>query len=264
MTLSLASLLESWITPDKNYDFGRAYGHLRPRWYTTDLRTIKTDFRILEEKDQKMREDAIRNSRTIQAQTPPCRVWDLYSNRIVPQWIIPDNTVPWAISHVWMDDRRGVATPINRYRWPVPIPTDSSLECIRIEMLNLGAEYVWVDVLCLRQEGREGDSEAQREKEWRLDVPTIGYVYRWAKMVVYYFSGLGRALSDTAGDLESNRCWFKRAWTMQEISQYRIYAGGATDDFLVYAQAADEEDKVGSFQEQIGSLKSLALERNSL
>ena len=38
-----------------------------------------------------------------------------------------------------------------RMRWPVPIPVHTSLERVRIECLNLGAEYVWADVLCLRQ-----------------------------------------------------------------------------------------------------------------
>ncbi|KAK0437293.1 uncharacterized protein EV420DRAFT_1487162 [Desarmillaria tabescens] len=261
MSSPLSLLLESW---NKNgYDFGTAYGHIRPRWYTS-LMSIEKDFRILEEDDQTMRKDAVRDSRTVKAQTPPRRVWDLYSNRVVPQWVIPKKTAPWAISHAWMDekDRVKVCTPINRKEWPVPIPKDADLNFIRIEMLNLGAEYVWVDVLCLRQE--DGDGEAQRtDSEWPLDVPTIGYVYRWAKMVVYYFSGLGRLLDDTAGNVESRRCWFKRAWTLQEISQHRIYAG-TTDDSLTYAQAVGEKDRVRSFHEQLVALKKLALEDNSI
>ncbi len=35
-------------------------------------------------------------------------------------------------------------------------------------MLNLGAEYVWLDVLCLRQ--KEGLREDLREEEWKVDV----------------------------------------------------------------------------------------------
>ncbi len=35
------------------------------------------------------------------------------------------------------------------------MPKDANLDLIRIEMLNLGAEYAWLDVLCLRQEGWE-------------------------------------------------------------------------------------------------------------
>ncbi len=44
-------------------------------------------------------------------------------------------------------------TPINGHEWPVPMPSDADLDLIRIEMLNNGAEYVWLDVLCLRQKG---------------------------------------------------------------------------------------------------------------
>ncbi len=63
---------------------------------------------------------------------------------------------PQPISHAWMhkDDRVNMWTPINGREWPVPIPKDANLDLIRIEMLNLGAEYVWLDVLCLRQVGR--------------------------------------------------------------------------------------------------------------
>ncbi len=60
------------------------------------------------------------------------------------------------------EDRNDVQTPINNYEWPVPIPKDASLDFIRIEMLNLGAEYTWLDVLCLRQVGGPGENVAQR------------------------------------------------------------------------------------------------------
>ncbi len=46
-----------------------------------------------------------------------------------------------------------VWTPINGHQWPVSIPKDADLNLIRIEMLNMGLEYVWLDVLCLRQKG---------------------------------------------------------------------------------------------------------------
>lgn len=99
-------------------------------------------------------------------------------------------------------DRIDVMTPINGNEWPVPIPKDTDLDLVRIEMLNLGAEYVWLDVLCLRQRGGRG--EDIRGEEWKLDVPTIGHVYRITEKVVCYFSGLGRPLSFTAADFESD------------------------------------------------------------
>ncbi|KAK0438798.1 hypothetical protein EV421DRAFT_2037654 [Armillaria borealis] len=116
------------------------------------------------------------------------------------------------------EDREDMLTPINGREWPVLIPKNISLDLIRIEMLNLGAEYAWLDVLCLRQEG--GPREDLREEEWKVDVPTIGGVYNNRLTgVVFYLSGLGRPLNSKADDLESDRCWFKRAWTLQEMSE---------------------------------------------
>ncbi len=119
------------------------------------------------------------------------RAWDLYANRVVPSW---SGYTPWGISHAWVDerDRVNVWSPINGYEWPVPIPRNANLDLIRIEMLNLGAHYVWLDVLCLRQEG--GLSEDLRVQEWKIDVPTIGSVYALGKPVVCYFCGLGLPL----------------------------------------------------------------------
>ncbi len=120
-------------------------------------------------------------------------------------------------------------TPINRKEWPVPIPKDTDLNLIRIEMLNLGAEYAWLDVLCLRQKEERGPREDLRVKEWRLDVPTIGGVYKDAIKVVIYLSGLGRPFRLKAGDLDSDRNWFRRAWTLQEVGDRRIIAGDMPD-----------------------------------
>ncbi len=124
-----------------------------------------------------------------------------------------------------MDDKdlKHVWKPINGKKWPVPIPKDADLNLIRIEMLNLGAEYVWLDVLCLRQAG--GLREDLRVEEWKLDVPTIGQVYQKAEKVVCYFSGLGRPLRLKASDFESKRSWFRRAWILQEMTANPIIGG---------------------------------------
>ncbi|PBK85430.1 hypothetical protein ARMGADRAFT_973698, partial [Armillaria gallica] len=171
-----------------------------------------------------MRRDAFADDRIVCSYLPPRRVWVLYSNRVVPRWVAKweprlQTPVPWGISHAWMDekDRSDSFTPINGSEWPVPIPKDAHLDLIRIEMLNLGAEYVWLDVLCLRQKG--GQREDLRAEEWKLDVPTIGRVYQMAEKVAYYFSGLGRPFSMRESDFESDRCWFRRAWTLQEMTQ---------------------------------------------
>ncbi|KAK0440033.1 uncharacterized protein EV420DRAFT_1279300 [Desarmillaria tabescens] len=224
----------------QNHDLGGAYAYLRTHWWG-----------FLDGKeevyDRKMRQDVLRDGRIIRKNVPPRRVWDLHANRVVPYWVFKRGDVEvlmWGISHAWMDekDREDVWTPINGYEWPVPMPKDADLNHIRIEMLNLGAEYAWLDVLCLRQKyavreaHREEDmrKEHLRVEEWKLDVPTIGYVYDSGAPVVCYLCGLGRPLSLTSGYFESDRCWFKRAWTLQEINPgCRVIIGGDTGNDII-------------------------------
>lgn len=243
-------------------DFGTAFGLLRPFWHH-DIGTMVDNLQILETKDQEMRQKALPDTRIINPKMPPRRVWDLYSNRVVPYWVIRHPKRLWAISHAWMDenDRFDALTPINEYQWPVPIPKGANLDLIRIEMLNLGAEYVWLDVLCLRQ--KDGQREELREEEWKLDVPTIGHVYRMAARVVYYFSGLGLPFSFGTDNLESNRCWFNRAWTLQEISTNRMI-GGVTDGTLSWSgtMQIDKEDhhaeeRLRTFYRKLGCFRNL-------
>ncbi|KAK0185449.1 hypothetical protein F5146DRAFT_937531, partial [Armillaria mellea] len=176
----------------------------------------------------------------------PPRIWDLYSNRVMPWWVsdTSDTSLSWLqpISHAWVDekDREDVWTPINSNEWPVPVPKDASLDLIWIEMLNLGLQYMWLDVLCLRQKG--GPKEDLRVEEWKLDVPTIGQVYTWSIIVVIYLSGLGRRFSLKECDLDSDRCWFRRAWTLQEVGLGRIIAGDMSDG-LLNSKPIDEDGK---------------------
>ncbi|KAK0449081.1 uncharacterized protein EV420DRAFT_791016 [Desarmillaria tabescens] len=46
---SLSSILQSCIS--EKYDFGAAYGRLRPIWYSANWSTIQTELRTREEKD---------------------------------------------------------------------------------------------------------------------------------------------------------------------------------------------------------------------
>ncbi|KAK0232890.1 hypothetical protein IW262DRAFT_1451464 [Armillaria fumosa] len=215
-TPSLSSILTDCIA--KNYDFGIAYG------------------RKHEAQDVRWREDALEGSRIVNPSIYPRRLWDLYSNRVVPWWncregyVLNDEARP--ISHAWVDevDRVDVWTPINGYEWPVPIPKGANLNLIRIEMLNLGLEYTWLDVLCLRQRG--GPREDLRVEEWKLDVPTIGGIYN---------------LAEVESDLESDRCWFRRAWTLQEVGSSRIIAGD-TPDGPLHAKPIDEE---GNYEDEV-------------
>ncbi|KAK0429937.1 hypothetical protein EV421DRAFT_382379 [Armillaria borealis] len=223
LTASLNSVLESYIA--RNDDFGMAYAHLRCYW--SDYATIKHILHTAEEKDQEKRQSVLVNGRIVERDIPPRRVWDLHANRVVPYWVACK--YPWGISHAWVNerDRVDVWTPINRCEWPVPMPKDANLDLIRIEMLNLGAEYVWLDVLCLRQE--HGLREDLRVEEWKLDVPTIGWVYSNVT-VVCYFCGLGQPLCLKPDYFESDHCWFNRAWTLQEISEETMIIGGETGD----------------------------------
>ncbi len=227
---SLSSFLEACIT--SRYDYGLIYSLLHRIWYTDDWSTVRDELCRREEGDREMRRKALDGNRIVNPELPPRRVWDLYSNRVVPYWFmnLHSHGPPWPrpISHAWMDekDRTAMWTPINGYEWPVPIPKDADLNLIRIGMLNLGLEYAWLDVLCLRQVG--GQREDMRIEEWKLDVPTIGNVYR-RRDVVCYLSGLGRPLTLKEGDLESDRSWFRRAWTLQEVGKTRVIAGDTPD-----------------------------------
>ncbi len=224
---AVSSILHSCIA--QGLDFGIIYAYLRPYWY--DIHTIEHNLRTREKEDTEMRQTVLSYDRITRRDVPPRRVWDLYANRVVPFWVA--GRTPWGISHAWVDekDRANVMTPINGYDWPVPMPKDADLDLIRIEILNLRAEeYAWLDVLCLRQEG--GMGEHLRKDEWKLDVPTIGSVYALTPHVVCYFNGLGRPLDLAQMDFKSDRCWFRRAWTLQEITGNPIIGGETGNDVM--------------------------------
>ncbi|PBK85020.1 hypothetical protein ARMGADRAFT_1169769 [Armillaria gallica] len=111
-----------------------------------------------------------------------------------------------------------------------------------------GISHAWLDGLCLRQE--DGLREDLRAQEWMIDVPTIGWVFLDAK-VVCYFCGLGRPLCLKPGFFTDDRCWFKRAWTLQEISEEMIIGGETGDDGTL------EEDIQVTFREQLASLRQI-------
>ncbi len=261
-TPSLSFVLKDCIAQE--YDFGTAYGRLRSAWCDSGtaysrLRSARRDgvtdiqmeLQKCEVEDINWRRNALVGSRIIHSNIPPRRVWDLYSNRVIPWWtcrpILSYDQKKRPISHAWVDeeDRVDAWTPINAHEWPVPIPKGANLDLIRIEMLNLGVEYTWLDVLCLRQRG--GPREDLRVEEWKLDVPTIGAIYQNA-VLVYYLSGLGLPLSLKEGDLESDRCWFRRAWTVQEVGGGMRTIAGDTPDGPLHAQPIDE---VGNYKDEI-------------
>ncbi|KAK0470239.1 uncharacterized protein EV420DRAFT_1215455, partial [Desarmillaria tabescens] len=248
LTRSLSSLLKDCIS--KNYDFGVAYGRLRQLWYTRDWSNIRDTFRELEEEDWEMRQKALVGNQIVEPHLPPRRTTGLGQYHM----------------RGWdEEDRVDVWTPINGYGWPVPIPKDTNLNLIRIEMLNRRveyyheAEYVWLDVLCLRQVS-VGPGEDMRMEEWKLDVPTIGAMYQ-SFNVVCYLSGLGRPLSLKEGDLESDRCWFRRAWTLQEVGRSRVIVGD-TPDGPLHVKPIDNNGNYGAkllteFHKQLQSINPI-------
>jgi len=89
-----------------------------------------------------------------QATYHPRRLWDLCANRVIPfAWL--DAMMGfgriWTISHAWTADMVPTWTHVNEFQWPVPLPRGVCLEQVRLEMLQLGAKFCWLDVLCLRQ-----------------------------------------------------------------------------------------------------------------
>ena len=272
------TLLHSYVE-DPSVDFGRAYGELRRGWFC-DPGRLKSRLENGKREDEHIRQQAIDPQRglIVHPRIPPRRVWDLYSNRVLPFWVLLSTDIPrnlWAVSHAWVElkDRQHVPTRINGGEWPVPIPNDIDLEQVRIELLNLGAEYVWLDVLCLRQKVR-GDVKLEnplspeeewlerlRGEEWRLDVPTIGHVYRCkpSQVVITYFSGLGRPFSVGKTTLDESRAWLNRVWTMQETTPNWLLGGLTLQPFDEHDDGVS--DVVSQFHKRMCDLLgSLAVE----
>ena len=233
-TPGLSKCLQEYL--DESCDFGQVYSYLRPWWNTSNFEDVPRFMNERKAQDTFMREQAIRGDSIVQRDIPPRRLWDLFSNRVIPYYVLkipqPDFVPPniWAVSHSWVNrktDLRHITSRINNEEWRVPLPRGANLHDIRIELLNLGAEYVFLDVLCLRQgDSKKPGKEYQRKKEWRLDVPTIGQIYRRpGQTVIIYFNGLGLPFTITSNALNSSYHWLNRVWTLQEIG-HNIVAGG--------------------------------------
>ena len=231
-----------------NYDFGLAYAAARVAWklfndHSSNVISIHRDqwrknAQVLDEARSKaIQIDSDSNSGRVQEliispySVMPRRLWDLKSNRVVNFRMLhatqsTTETTPtfWAVTHSWTSDMSPVWTAINQHQWPVPLPKDISLEYLRSELLALGAEYVWIDVLCLRQRSKVDYLEQLRQEEWKIDVPTIGNIYRAATNIIRYFNGLG--VSFSINNWDSPQHWLQRAWTLQEISSENTTING--------------------------------------
>ncbi len=67
----------------QKYDFGTAYAYLRPFWYN-NLTAIADDLPKRKVQHREMLQDVLIEDRIISLHVPPRRIWDLYSNRVVP------------------------------------------------------------------------------------------------------------------------------------------------------------------------------------
>ena len=222
-----------------NFEFGLAYAAARIAWkdfndHSVDSRVISRQRGLWHKHSQmlkKVQSKAIQTDSSASEQeliiepysVMPRRLWDLKSNRTInfqvlhaAQSNIDNPPTFWAVSHSWTSDMSPTWTAVNHHEWPIPLPESITLDKLRSELLTLGAEYVWIDVVCLRQQSSDHYFEQLRKEDWRLDVPTIGNIYRAAAKIVRYFNGLGVCFSNDGWD--DSRHWLQRAWTLQEIA----------------------------------------------
>jgi hypothetical protein len=143
----LEALLQMCI--DQSFDYGVALSFLGPRWGMSDSEALE-DINLCQTADRCLQAEALRGSQgdiISNINVPPRRIWDLWSNRVVETWM----TAPYdhrhqhvaypqlfAVSHSWMDDtlHKSIRSNINGQAWPVPLPVDTMLNRIRMELLN--------------------------------------------------------------------------------------------------------------------------------
>ena len=302
-----------WIQNDIGYfvahhfDFGLAYAAVRIAWkdfnkHSMDSSVIYVQrsrwYQCLQELNEarskviEIEHSSSQELITYPYSIMPRRLWDLRSNRVVDFQMLhasqPNAQIAppfWAVTHSWTSDMSSVSTPINQHQWPVPLPKNITLDDLRTELLALGAEYIWLDVICLRQKTEvdfleqlkqqgwklDVDSEVVsrenlRQQEWKLDVPTIGNIYRAATKIVRYFNGLGIRFSNHGWD--DPRHWLQRAWTLQEITtESATINGGVPRDLHSRQVFLNSQGKVSGtlvkFRSAIGPVLQLTAQVDS-
>lgn len=211
-------------------DFGGAYGRLRKLWVADVFKKAREKIDDDRNEMERLRSSAFFSdkygNRTLKHPyaMEPRRIWDLYSHRVIPSYFVPDRKNVWAITH---SHRRGKdkyreLSPVNEHQWKVALPNGVTLDGIRSDLLALGAEYCWLDVVCVRQRDDPKDLVVLDE-EMAVDLPTMGNIYATASTVVRYYNGIG--LPFNKDGLEDELHWLNRAWTLQEMNINTVIGG---------------------------------------
>ena len=101
----LQACLQGYL--DESCDFGQIYGYLRPWWFRGNFDRISALMQQRKEEDALLRKNAVDGDCIINPHVPPRRIWDLYSNRVLPFYVLPvpsPSIIPgnvWAVSHSW-------------------------------------------------------------------------------------------------------------------------------------------------------------------
>ncbi|KAJ3557364.1 hypothetical protein NM688_g1513 [Phlebia brevispora] len=73
-----------------------------------------------------------------------------------------------------------------------------------------------------QEDNTKPDKEDARKEEWKMDIPTVGSIYRCARIMTY-LNGLGRPFE--IEDPASEKHWLNRAWTLQEANVQTVIGG---------------------------------------
>ncbi|KZT20162.1 hypothetical protein NEOLEDRAFT_1141132 [Neolentinus lepideus HHB14362 ss-1] len=240
-------LLGRLVNGTEDYNFGSLYARVRNLWrrkHLDDVNKVHSELIKFSDCIDEARKACVtgdfihvsgRNSNLSLSggHTWARRLWDLRAHRVVPYRFslgyynisadVHKFALPmfFAVSHSWTSTMSGVDTAVNGREWLVPLPSGVTLEAIRNELLHLKAEYVWLDVVCLRQFGVQ--NEELRKEEWAVDIPTIHTIYQCAWKVIRYYNGLGVAFK--CKGWTGQRHWLRRVWTIQEIHSQTMSAG---------------------------------------
>ncbi|KAL0632208.1 hypothetical protein Q9L58_008918 [Maublancomyces gigas] len=257
---------------DLGLDFGGAYGRLRKLWVPGDFLAARKKVDDDKNEMERLRTSAFfmdkYGNRTLKHPyaMEPRRIWDLYSHRVIPSYFVPDRKNVWAITHSHRSskDKDCIASPVNEYQWGVALPKRVTLDKIRDDLVADGAEYCWLDLVCVRQVCNLKDCRQEcklknrvvLDEEMAVDMPTMGNIYAKAGKVVRYYTGLGRSFDNTE-DIGGDYHWLNRAWTLQEMNINTTIGGLKDKDSPVPITGYEFDNKLEKYPAISERLRSL-------